>query len=50
MRHELEQAKDYIDKTYGTLEKRKVGFPEVSLILTRYNIATWMFHNVWVYL
>ncbi len=31
LRRELEQAKDYINKTYGTLEKRKEGFPQVSL-------------------
>ena len=32
MHRELEQAKEYINKTYGTLEKRKEGFPQVSLI------------------
>jgi hypothetical protein len=31
LRRELEQAKDFINKTYGTLEKRKEGFPQVSL-------------------
>ena len=30
-RRELEQAKDYIDKTYGSEGKRKEGFPQVSI-------------------
>ena len=30
LRRELEQAKNYINKTYGTLDDRKEGFPQVS--------------------
>ena len=31
LRIEMERAKDYINKTYGTLEKRKEGFPQVNI-------------------
>ena len=32
-RRELEQAKEYINKMYGTLEKRKEGFPQVNSLI-----------------
>ena len=45
LRRELEQAKDYINKTYGTLERRKEGFPQVRLN-TRYTLLIQHYDNI----